>query len=240
MTTLFTRPDAGLRLPLFTEPVLESWNAADHPDQLRLNAYLASVADQLQVKEWDQHSLRAVELIVGLPASSPLDRGGRDLDNYLYPLVKHLDARRIAAAFGRKVHQHGSTIAVADAVPADEPDTPALLRVRTHVSAESIAWKQAIHQACHNAVTAPLPPGPLALQLVFGVSSSRNWAALWKPAIDSLGAVLGMPNPARPFRPDDDRIVELSLHRHTDDALGHDVIIEAWWQPAHLSTYSDG
>jgi hypothetical protein len=29
------------------------------------------------------------------------------------------------------------------------------------------------------------------------------------------------------FRPRDDRIVSLSLHHHTDERLGHDVIISA-------------
>jgi hypothetical protein len=229
---LFVRPDAGLRLTLTTEPVLESWNAGDHPDQLRLRAYLDEVADQLKAKDWDPHEPLAIELVVGLPEPLPLDRGGRDLDNYLYPLARHLGAHRIAAVFGRKVRQHGSTIAVDNAVPADDPDTPALLTVRTRVSAESAAWKQAIHQACRNAVTAPLPPGPVALQLVFGVSSGRNWATLWKPAIDALGPVLGIPDPARPYQPNDDRIVDLSLHRHIDDSIGHDVIIEARWHPA--------
>jgi hypothetical protein len=44
--------------------------------------------------------------------------------------------------------------------------------------------------------------------------------------------VLGISNPELPFRPDDDRIVELELHRSIDDALGHDVVVEAWWHSA--------
>ncbi|XVU25326.1 hypothetical protein ACQPZJ_50525 [Actinoplanes sp. CA-054009] len=229
MTELFMRPDAGLHLTLASDPVLESWNAAGHPDQLRLRTYVDSVAEQLGVTDWDEQERRAIELVVGLPDSSPLDRGGRDLDNYLFPLARRLGPHRIAAAFGRKVHQKGSTIAVAPAVPTDDPATPAQLTVRTQMSAQTSAWKEAIHMACRNAVAAPLPAGPLALQLVFGVSRRRNWTTLWKPAIDALGPMLGMPNAAQPYQPDDDRIVDLALHCHIDDSLGHDVVIQAWW-----------
>jgi hypothetical protein len=41
-----------------------------------------------------------------------------------------------------------------------------------------------------------------------------------------------MPNPVRPYQPADDRIVDLALHRHIDDTLGHDIALEAWWQLA--------
>jgi len=79
------------------------------------------------------------------------------------------------------------------------------------MSAQSAAWKRTIHQACSKVVAHPLPPGPLPLRIRFSVSSRRNWTTLWKPAIDALGPLLGMPVPARPFRPDDDRVVDLSL-----------------------------
>ena len=230
MTQFFARPSALLRRHLATEPVLESWNAANHPGQLRLRDYLDKVASQLGVQSWNTDEPRTIELIVGLPEPLPLDSGGRDLDNYLFPVARRLGAHRLAAVFGRKVRQHGSTIAVDTAVPVEEPQTPALLTVRTSVSASSAAWKQAIHQACQNFVTEPLAPGPVALQLVFGVSRRRNWTTLWKPAIDALGPVLGMPNPAKPYQPNDDRIVDLALHRHIDDNLRHDVTITAWWQ----------
>jgi hypothetical protein len=178
VTGLFARPDVGMRLPLTSEPVLESWNAGNHPDQIRLRTYLDAVAEQVSVKDWDSSRPLTFELVVGLPESVPVDRGGRDLDNYLYPIVRRLGAHRVAAAFGHKVRQHGSTIAVGEAMPAEEPSRPAQLTVRTSMSAQSAAWKQAIHQACLSVVTEPLPPGPVALQVLFGVSSHRNWTAL--------------------------------------------------------------
>jgi len=45
----------------------------------------------------------AVELSVGLRGELALTSGGRDLDNYLFPLAQRLGPARIAAMFGRKV-----------------------------------------------------------------------------------------------------------------------------------------
>ncbi|AGL21559.1 hypothetical protein [Actinoplanes sp. N902-109] len=127
--------------------MLESWNAADHPDQIRLRTYVDSVAEQLGVTDWNERGRRAIELVVGLPDSLPLDRGGRDLDNYLFPLARRLGPHRIAAAFGRKVHQNGSTIAVAPAMPTNDSATPALLTVRIQVSAQNSLGHDVVIQA---------------------------------------------------------------------------------------------
>jgi hypothetical protein len=40
-----------------------------------------------------------------------------------------------------------------------------------------------------------------------------------------------MQDATKPFRPDDDRIVDLALHRAVDDAMRNDIDIEAWWSP---------
>jgi hypothetical protein len=171
-----------------------------------------------------------IDLVVGIPGSQPIDRGGRDPDNYLYPLVRRLSAGGLAAAFGRKIHQRHSTIAVAPAKHTAELPGPPQLVVRTSVSAQTPAWKQSLSKACAERVARPLPPGPVALRIQLGVSGRRNWAALWKPAIDALGPLLGVSNPALPFRPDDDRIVDLELYRELDDSLGYDVVVRAWWR----------
>jgi hypothetical protein len=201
MTELFARPSAHLHQRLATEPVLESWNAGSHPDQVRLRAYLDEVATQIGVESWNENELRTIELIVGLPDPLPLVSGGRDLDNYLLPVARRLGAHRVAAVFGRKIRQQDSTIAIGTADPAEEAATPALLTVRTSVSTESPTWKQAIHQACRDAVAEPLPPGPVALRVLFGVSRHRNWTTLWKPAIDApdrCSACRNRPSPTHP------------------------------------------
>ncbi|MDZ4235478.1 MAG: hypothetical protein U1C73_17350, partial [Dietzia sp.] len=76
----FARPDTD-PLPLRVAPRLASWNKADHPDQLRLRAYLDDteklVTDSRVDGPW------ALRLDVGLPGErSLLDAG--DLDNYAY------------------------------------------------------------------------------------------------------------------------------------------------------------
>jgi hypothetical protein len=101
--------------------------------------------------------------------------------------------------------------------------------MRVTGSSQSQAWKQQIHDACRAAVSDTLPPGPVALRICFTVSSLRNWSSLWKPAIDTLGPVLGTKDPPSPFRPDDDRITDLALHRSTNDTLNHDVLVDLWW-----------
>jgi hypothetical protein len=71
VTGLYARPNAAARIQLADEPVLESWNAADHPDQMRLHAYLNKVAEQLLQNDWPTQEPRTIELVVGLLTSLP-------------------------------------------------------------------------------------------------------------------------------------------------------------------------
>jgi hypothetical protein len=66
------------------------------------------------------------------------------------------------------------------------------------------------------------------LQICFRVSPKINWANLWKPAIDSLGPILG--EGSKPFSPNDDRILRLALHRLVDSNIGFDVELGVWWR----------
>lgn len=63
--------------------------------------------------------LLTVELTAGLGSELALTGGGRDLDNYLFPLAQRLGPERIAAMFGREVHGP-SFLAVGQAQP-DHP-----------------------------------------------------------------------------------------------------------------------
>lgn len=73
---------------------------------------------------------------------------------------------------------------------------------------------------------------PIALHLAFRVSPVRNWANLWKPAIDALGGILGLGATGHPFHPLDDRVVDLGLQREIDPAIRHAVRVDIWWKPA--------
>jgi hypothetical protein len=231
VVTLFARP-AGTPQPLPSAPLLESWEAAGHPDQRRLSAYLDEVEPIVgaQAPAGDQ---LALELTVGLPRGTDLTRGGRDLDNYLFPIARRIGHRRLDAAFARKLHAAVSTIAACRATRMPDPPDEPCLRVRTTASSASIAWKQQVNAACQVAAAVrPLTGGPVELCIRFGVASGRNWTTLWKPAIDALGPALGVADARRPFHPDDDRVVDLALHRHVDDTLGYAVDIAAWWRPS--------
>jgi hypothetical protein len=228
MERIFARPACGMHV-LRLSPVLESWEAKDHPDQRRLDAYLDEVESLVLASAPATDDRIAVDLTVGLPAGVALTGGGRDLDNYLFPIARRIGAGRIDAIFGRKLCAAASEIGVSPAARKSRPPSEPHLMVRTTVSSQSPAWKQQIHDACSAVVNAPLPAGAVALGIWFTVSSRRNWSTLWKPAIDALGPLLGTPDPRRPFSPGDDRIIDLALHRSVDDSLANDVDIAMWW-----------
>jgi hypothetical protein len=214
---------------LRSRPVLDSWDAADHPHQQALTRFLDDVEQDLG---WGPRAGEhlALELLVGLPDSVRLDDDGHDLDNYLFPIIRRLGPVRFDAVFARKQHADHSSIRISRAAPVPRPPEPPQLHTRLSASATTIAWKEHLHAACLRATPEPAPPGPLTLQMRLAVSRRRNWAALWKPAIDSLGPILGRPDPTRPYRAHDDRITSLALHRRFDDLLGHRVGVEVWWQ----------
>ncbi|WP_236654566.1 hypothetical protein, partial [Streptacidiphilus anmyonensis] len=211
---------------------LESWDAARHPAQQRLRMYIASVIPLFpEVANHDGAPL-ALALSVGLEDHIALTRGGHDLDNYLFPLARAFGAHRFSVFFAHKRHAGTSTLTIGCASPDPNDRGMPHLQVRTRVSATSKAWKEAIHEACRQASPQLAADVPVHLQLAFQVSPGRNWSALWKPAIDALGPVLGLADPARPYRPRDDRITRLELHRTIDSALGHDIVLTARWHDA--------
>lgn len=80
--------------------------------------------------------------------------------------------------------------------------------------------------------SAPAPEGPVEMEIGFRVGPARNWAQLWKPAIDALDPILGRTRPDRAYHPRDDRLVRLGLHRLVDSAAGWMVEIGVWWRLA--------
>lgn len=234
---LFSEP-VGHAVGLAVQPRLESWERTGHPAQLALGAYLDHVeaAVNPHLRELRQRDL-AVSLAVGLPSGAPLVGSGEDLDNYLYPVVRRLRPGRFASAWAVK-HHGRSTICVQPAAVAPDNTTRGwgFASARTTRSSQSRAWKEEI--AAQLPATQPVD-GPVELQLCFRVGPHRNWAALWKPAIDSLGAILGTDQPERQFNPRDDRVTRLALHRNIDPELGHAVEIGIWWRPANAPGHHD-
>jgi hypothetical protein len=224
MTTLYCRP--AHRIALTVKPQLASWDFAGSPGQVRLGDFLdhAEAAAAPMIAAVD--GLLAVELSVGLRGELALTSGGRDLDNYLFPLAQRLGPARIAAMFGRKV-RGPSFLAVGLAQPdhvAPSPQFSAQI-AGSYVREE---WKVTLRERLLE--VRPAVPAVGAIGMTIGITTGpgRNWTNIWKPLIDAFGPVLGE-NPERPFHPNDDRITSLGLHHNVNAAIGHDVIITAWW-----------
>jgi hypothetical protein len=215
---LFARP-VGADVSLWRPPALEG----------RDGGYLDRLEQELGWSRRGEHL--ALALDAGLPPTVPVAGEGHDLDDYLFPVVERLGHVRFDAAFATKRHAHRSLIRVGPAAPPADALPAPQVRVRTTASATSIDWKEQVHDACRAATREPAPPGPVAVALRFTVSRRRNWTALWKPALQALGPILGVPDPAMPYRASAGRITSLALHRRWDDLVAHRVEVEVWWRP---------
>jgi hypothetical protein len=223
MATVYHRPEGAVRLSV--EPQLASWDRAGHPSQVKLAGFLAHLDAVAGPVLAGASGRVAVELVVGLGDDVPLIGGGRDLDNYLFPVAQRLGPARVAAMFGRNVHGY-SSLAVGPAQPHAAEVMPQF-STRLSGSYARTDWKQELHDRLAGCA-AVADRGPVGLQIAVTTGPGRNWANLWKPLIDAFGPVLGE-DPVRAFHPHDDRIVCLGLHHGIDISIGHDVVIDAWW-----------
>lgn len=223
MPLLYRCPAGSVALGV--APRLASWDRAGSPGQVRLSTFLSDVEAVAEPLIAEIDGRFSVELTVGLPESMPLASGGRDLDNYLYPIAQRLGGQRIAAMFGRKA-RGPSRLAIGPALP-DVAVAPGF-SARITGSYERREWKESLRDRLVEAHVIQIGPGPVAMDIAVTTGPGRNWINIWKPLIDSFGPVLGEDR-ARPFHPQDDRIISLGMHHHVDTAVGHDVIVEAWW-----------
>jgi hypothetical protein len=224
VTTLYCRPARPVSLGVV--PRLASWDRAGSPGQVRLGRFLDHAEAVAAPVMAAVDGLLAVELTVGFPDQLPLTSGGRDLDNYLFPLAQRLGPARIAAMFGRKVHGP-SLLAVGQARPEHAASSPQFSAQITG-SYERKEWKTNLRNRLLQTQGAVPGAGPIGMVIGITTGAGRNWANIWKPLIDAFGPVLGE-DPERPFHPNDDHIISLGLHHHANTAIGHDVIITAWW-----------
>ncbi len=198
----FARPENNA-LPLAVEPRLASWEKRDHPDQVRVRAYLDDTETALS--ESRVEGPWALRLDVGLPATRDL-LNMADLDNYAQPLADRLNDRNLVSVWCTKQHCTQSFVRIDTAREVSGPSTRVLV-ART-VSASR--YKEQIHAAV--AGEQQLPPGPVRLELAFVVGPKRNWLNLWKETIDALDPLLGRTWPKRQWNPLDGRITELGMH----------------------------
>jgi hypothetical protein len=165
----------------------------------------------------------AVRLDVGLPSTVRL----HDLDNYAFPLMFYLAKQttsQFVSVWCTKQHADKSFVRVEPAVAiTGRVSSDHRVEVHTTVSGSTTAYKQQIHDQLAGATE--LAVGPVSLQIGFVVGPRRNWLNLWKPTIDTLDQFLGRTRHDRPWHPRDGRIIELGLHRTTDDDLGNDILM---------------
>ncbi len=216
----YARPE-GDRQQLRVAPRLASWNKADHPDQVRLRAFLDDTELLLAASRVD--GPWALRLDVGLPAGRDL-LDTADLDNYAYPLASRLkDHPGLVSVWCTKQHSEQSFVRIEPAREVPPPSADVLV-ARTTASVETPAYKEQIHAAVAGA--AELPAGPVRLELAFVVGPGRNWLNLWKPTIDSFDPILGRTHPDRAWHPLDGRITELAMHLTIDLAVRYAVKVD--------------
>jgi len=215
----FARPENDSH-QLRVEPRLASWNKANHPDQVRLRAYLDNTEELLAASRID--GPWALRLDVGLPTTRDL-LDASDLDNYAYPLAYRLKDPGLVSVWCTKQLNERSFVRIEAARELPPPSTDDVLLAKTTASASTIAYKEQIYNAVAGA--AELPPGPVTLKLSFVVGPPRNWLNLWKQTIDSLDPLLGRTYPNRAWHPRDGRITELGMHVTVDPAARNEIVI---------------
>src|SRR6266702_1175467 len=92
MPLLYRCPAGSVALSV--APRLASWDRAGSPGQIRLSTFLSHIEAEAEPLIAAINGRLSVELTVGLPESTPLTSGGRDLDNYLYPIAQRLGGQR--------------------------------------------------------------------------------------------------------------------------------------------------
>lgn len=213
------------------EPKLASWNANADPGQIALQRYLDDIKQELDPLPQDSKLFLHMEIDVK-EREHLLHH--HDLDNYLYPVVQRLGASHFRLVSAIKRIGGGSYLQIGLIKPSNLfPENDgwiSFVHDTKGISVEKSEWKGGIRDALQTKQIQPLKSRAVELQLIWKCSSHRNWSSLWKPTIDSMGPVLGEPNPHRPFHPNDDRIVSLALHLNTDDSIGWSVQIGMMWR----------
>src|SRR5262249_12368765 len=146
----------------------------------------------------------AIALDVGRPATATLVTAG-DLDNHLTPVARACIDAPVVSFWAAKQHGDTSTIAVGPTAPLATAEPP-WLRAEMTASAQTNAYKEQLADQVGVYDTASSMES-VELEICFRVHPRRNWVTLWKPTIDALGGLLGVPDAGRRWHPNDGRIV---------------------------------
>jgi len=214
------------------QPVLASWMAKDHRDQIRLRTFLDGLMPRLEPLP-DGRDL-CLFMCIDVRDSKRLTHH-YDLENYLTPLFGggRLDARRFVYVGARKCVGGGSYVVLGRAQPLVlDPFEWAHFACSVSGNAQSKEWKSQLRGALLHQHPRSLPPGTVKVHLAWRCSDRyrRNWVWLWKPTGDAMGPVLGEPYPTNPFYPNDDRITFLGLHWNREEVRPGSMEVGMWWR----------
>jgi hypothetical protein len=171
----YARPDEHRHL-LNVKPALASWDKAGSPGKVRQEAFINDAYSVVAGSIAATPDPLSIWLDIGLP-DGVLLLALNDLDNYLFPLVSALAkrvGRQFTSVWASKWHAASSSVGVGLALSVDDPGGECAFEVRTAVSAEKLAYKEAIRDQLTAAT--PLRAGGVVLQLAFVVGPGRVWA----------------------------------------------------------------
>ncbi len=214
------------------QPVLASWMAKNHRDQIRLQTFLDDLIPRLEPLPTGRDLCLYMCIDVGDPKRLTHHY---DLENYLTPLFggRRLDTRRFLYVGARKCVGGGSFVVLGRAQPL-ELEFPGWTHFACALSGDTQTkkWKNQLRVALARQHLNPLRPGTVEVHLAWRCSdrNRRNWVWLWKPTGDAMGPVLGEPFPTNPFYPSDDRITHLGLHLNREDIPAGSVEVGMWWR----------
>jgi len=217
-------------------PLVASWEASTHPAQIRLKLHLSDLGHQLGDLDRFGDGL-GLEYLIDVQKPERLLKH-YDLENYLTPLVNSLGSSRFRYVRASKHVGGGSTLRIFSTSPSASSPTADWqhYRCKLNGSAQSKQWKRELEMSIASAGAEILPPGQVAVEIVWTASPDRNWVSLWKPTGDALSPVLGRVRPNVEFNPQDDRITSLGFHVHRTPNIGHDVRVDLWFR--HLQSSS--
>ena len=226
MQWIVAGPPEGQGNELTLRPQVLSWDKAGSRSQERLVPYRREMQELFK----DLRRPFAFHLRCGLAGAGAIEFAG-DLDNFLVPVGDALGWIGAVSAWGSKSSDSKSFLLVGEPsnVVLDEQDGWRHHAALTTESVGTVRWKQQL--AGQLSGLSPVAEPFVELVIRFGVGPRRQWRNLWKPTIDSLGAILGQGY--RQWHPRDGRIVTLGLNLRVDETVKNDVALNLWWRGAN-------
>jgi hypothetical protein len=207
---------------------------ADAGAQARLAGYLAGFADKVLPLP-DTPLPLFLHLHVQVPRETNVLHG-YVLESFLAPLfgARRADGKRFSLVLGTKGTGTPSRLTLGLAAASSARQRPADCAAAPSSAPASRAWVEELRRALTRSVSVPFPEGPVHLALHIRCSPKQNWVALWKPALDALGPILGYDRADDPHRPRTDHLTRIEFHRQLDEGMGTGVEVEYRWTPVPI------